>query len=420
MPRRRVPRRRSTRRRSCSTRRPRSRQPSRRVAPCCAGNGDLLKPDLIAPGQDILAGVAPPNNRGRLFDLYSGTSMSSPHVAGLAALFKQKFPNWSPMAIKSALMTTGYDVLDGGTPAPNTNPVLIFRQGAGHVEPGRGDESGPGLRLGLQRLAELHLRASSRAGAVPACTPTDPSNLNMASIAIGDMAGKQKVTRWLTNVSGKHGDGERVGQRPYGHQRHGRPGLAHAVPGQTKSFTVEFTRTTAALAAYSGGQLTWTGGGFSVRSPIVVRPVALAAPAQVSGSYSVTFGFNGAFTASPRGLIPAAITPGTVADDPTDGACSLTSPNAQLISVNVPAGTTYARFSLFDADVSSRVRHRHVRLQRHHAGRQQRQWHLGRGSQPDRPGSRAATRWWCRVGALPVRARSSCTPGCSTALTLET
>jgi hypothetical protein len=43
---------------------------------------------------------------------------------------------------------------------------------------------------------------------------------------------------------------------------------------------------------------------------------------------------------------------GTVADDPTDGGCSLTAPNAQLIPVAVPAGTTYARFSLFDADVN--------------------------------------------------------------------
>ena len=46
--------------------------------------------------------------------------MSSPHVAGLAALFKQKYPNWSPMAIKSALMTSADDVLDGGTPATPT------------------------------------------------------------------------------------------------------------------------------------------------------------------------------------------------------------------------------------------------------------------------------------------------------------
>ena len=90
---------------------------------------------MIAPGQDILAAVAPPGNAGRDFDLYSGTSMSSPHVAGLGALMKQAHPDWSPMMIKSALMTTAYDVLDGGTPAPNTNPVLIFRQGAGHVRP---------------------------------------------------------------------------------------------------------------------------------------------------------------------------------------------------------------------------------------------------------------------------------------------
>ena len=77
------------------------------------GNGDLLKPDVIAPGQDVLAAVAPPGNGGSKFDLYSGTSMSSPHVAGLAALLKDLHPDWSPMAIKSALMTTAYDILDG-------------------------------------------------------------------------------------------------------------------------------------------------------------------------------------------------------------------------------------------------------------------------------------------------------------------
>jgi hypothetical protein len=66
----------------------------------------------------------------------------------------------------------------------------------------------------------------------------------------------------------------------------------------------------------------------------------------------VTFGYSGSFSATPRGLIPAVTTAGTVADDPTDSTCSLSSPNAQLIPVAVPAGTTYARFSLFDADVN--------------------------------------------------------------------
>ena len=61
------------------------------------------------------------------------------------------------------------------------------------------------------------------------------------------------------------------------------------------------TRTTAALNAYTGGQLTWTGGGYTVRSPIVVRPVALAAPAEVNKSYAVTFGYDGPFSATRAG-----------------------------------------------------------------------------------------------------------------------
>ena len=166
------------------------------------------------------------------------------------------------------------------------------------------------------------------------------------------------MTRKVTNVGADGRHVHAVDHRPRRHQRRRQPGLAHARAGQTKSFTVAFTTTTAALNAYAGGQLTWTDGTHNVRIPVVIRPVALAAPAQVSGNgspinYNVTFGYAGAFTATARGLVPAAITAGTVADDPTDSTCSLTSPNAQLIPVTVPAGTTYARFSLFDADVNA-------------------------------------------------------------------
>ena len=70
--------------------------------------------------------------------------------------------------------------------------------------------------------------------------------------------------------------------------------------------------TSAALNAYAGGQLTLDRRHAHVRIPIVVRPVALAAPTQVSGSYSVTFGYTGPFTATARGLVPAAVTAGTV------------------------------------------------------------------------------------------------------------
>ncbi len=122
--------------------------------PLVAGGGDLLKPDLIAPGQDILAAVAPPGNGGLSFNLYSGTSMSSPHVAGLAALLKDLHPDWSPMMVKSALMTTAYDILDG----PNTNPLRDFPAGRGTREAEHGGGSRPGVQRRVERLAGLPVR----------------------------------------------------------------------------------------------------------------------------------------------------------------------------------------------------------------------------------------------------------------------
>jgi len=326
--------------------------------PLLAGGGDLLKPDLIAPGQDILAAVAPPGNSGRSFDLYSGTSMSSPHVAGLAALFKEKYPRWSPMMIKSALMTTGYDVLDG----PNTNPLVIFRQGAGHVMPNSALDPGLVYDAGWNDWLAF-ICATQPDGLANTCNALwnlgyskNASDLNTASIAIGDLAGIETIKRTVTNVSGGPLTVNASVNMP-GFNVTVSPATLTLAKGATGTFTVTFQRTTAALNSYSGGQLYWTGGDYTVRVPMVVRPVALAAPASVSGSggplsYQVTFGYDGSFTAAARGLVEAAITAGSVADDPTDGACSLTSPNAVLVPVAIPAGTTYARFSLFDADVN--------------------------------------------------------------------
>jgi len=322
--------------------------------PLLAGGGDLLKPDLIAPGQDILAAVAPPGNNGRSFDLYSGTSMSSPHVAGLGALLKQLHPDWSPMAIKSALMTTGGDVLDG----PNTNPLVIFRQGAGHVRPLKAADPGLVFDHGFNDWLGFLCGTGQLTAAYCPAIRIDPSQLNVASIAIGDMAGVQSVTRRVTNVGGAAATYTPSFTGMSGFNVVVSPASLQLNPGETGSFTVSFTRTGAAANAYTGGQLTWFDGSHTVRIPMVVRPVALAAPASVSGNggpinYDVTFGYTGAFTATPRGLVAAAISAGTVSDDPTNGACSLTSPNAQLIDVVVPANTTFARFALFDADVNA-------------------------------------------------------------------
>jgi subtilisin family serine protease len=323
--------------------------------PLQAGGGDLLKPDVIAPGQDILAAVAPPGNHGFDFNLLSGTSMSAPHVAGVGALLKQLHPAWSPMMIKSALMTSAYDVLDG----PNTNPVVIFRQGAGHIKPNSAADPGLVYNNGFNDWLAFLCGAEPSGINPDTCTALsnagyslDASDLNVASIAIGDMAGVQTVTRKVTNVGSSTATYTPATTGLTGITANVSPGSLTIAPGQTKSYTVMFTRTDAPLGSYVGGQLTWTDGTHNVRIPVVIRPVALAAPAEVSGTgddinYSVKFGYTGTFTAEPRGLVAATTTPGTVSDDPGD---SFTpgGPGTVSFPVNIPAGTSYARFSLFD------------------------------------------------------------------------
>lgn len=71
--------------------------------------------------------------------------MAAPHIAGIAALVKQKYPQWSPAAIKSALMTTSKVVDRTGrllqaqqysdTEAVTLVKATPFDYGSGHVNP---------------------------------------------------------------------------------------------------------------------------------------------------------------------------------------------------------------------------------------------------------------------------------------------
>lgn len=114
---------------------------------------EILKPDVIAPGLNILAAwpdkVGPSgvssDSRNTEFNILSGTSMACPHVSGLAALLKAAHPEWSPAAIKSALMTSAYTVDNRGKTMldesnGNTSTVLDF--GSGHVHPSKAMDPG--------------------------------------------------------------------------------------------------------------------------------------------------------------------------------------------------------------------------------------------------------------------------------------
>ncbi|MHA2274544.1 MAG: S8 family serine peptidase, partial [Candidatus Kariarchaeaceae archaeon] len=156
---------------------------------------DIILPDVTAPGVDILAATS---QYGDQWESYAGTSMSSPHVAGLLALVTQAYPDWSPSMAKSALMTTArQDVFkeDGVTPA---DPLDM---GAGHVDPSmgwftRGSFLDPGLVYDSGFWDWIGFLCGAEPTAVGAGTclyaeslgySLDPSDYNSPSIAVGEL-----------------------------------------------------------------------------------------------------------------------------------------------------------------------------------------------------------------------------------------
>jgi len=116
----------------------------------------VLKPDVLAPGLNILAAYPPKTLLGAgPFDVLSGTSMSTPHSSGIAALIKNAHPGWSPAAIKSAIMTTSDAVDRSGGPIldEQRRNADAYATGAGHVNPARAADPGLVYDLGAADYA---------------------------------------------------------------------------------------------------------------------------------------------------------------------------------------------------------------------------------------------------------------------------
>lgn len=107
---------------------------------------DLLKPDITGPGVEILAAWPdnvgttglPEDTRRVKFNVISGTSMSCPHLSGIAAFIMARRPEWSPAAIRSALMTSAYTSTKGGASTfrdeATQEAATPFDYGNGHVD----------------------------------------------------------------------------------------------------------------------------------------------------------------------------------------------------------------------------------------------------------------------------------------------
>ncbi len=112
-----------------------------------------IKPDVTAPGVQILAGMTPEpadGSTGDFFQYLNGTSMSTPHVAGIGALLRDAHPLWSPAAIKSALMTTARQNVRKEDGVSRADP---FDFGAGHIVPNLAVD--PGLVYDNDILGQL-------------------------------------------------------------------------------------------------------------------------------------------------------------------------------------------------------------------------------------------------------------------------
>lgn len=309
--------------------------------PSAATKGDVLKPDIAAPGVAILAAVAPPSNKGRNFDFYSGTSMAAPHIAGVAALYYGVRPHWSPMKVKSAMMTTARNTKTNAGKAA-TDP---YAQGAGEVRPRQAFNPGlvypSGDRDWLAYLEGLGIETGTGVKA------KDPSDYNTPSIAIGELLGSQTVTRRVTAV--KPGLYRALISVPGFRTKVSPSILSFTSKGETKTFKVTFTRTSAPFGKPATGFLRWKGRGVTVRSPIAVTPQVVSAPQTVTGigaygaiTYSITPGVSGPFPIKKFGLAS-----GTAEDG------QVTAGEQKEYTTTVPAGAKVAQFSVRTPNTTS-------------------------------------------------------------------
>ncbi|MFF1678185.1 S8 family serine peptidase [Streptomyces sp. NPDC058256] len=335
-------------------------------------HGDLIKPDMAAPGVDIVAGTTPGGDGGAdkgEQGMLSGTSMATPHVAGLALLLRSLHPHWSPMELKSALMTTATTKDTEGEPirrAGVDGPATPLDFGAGQVVPNSAAD--PGLvydstsadwtayscSLGYQPVADDGSDACATARKI------DPSDFNSPTISVGDLTGKQTVTRTVTNVASTTGVYTAKLQTPPGYKAVVSPKKLVVAPGGSATYKVTFTRTDAVHDTWSYGSVTLSDkDGHKVRSAVALRSVPIVVPSSVTGtgttgSVTVTArtGWNGTLATPVNGLYAGTAKTGTLTGtDPDFGPPPSSLPaSAARTEVTVPEGTSWARVAILSAD----------------------------------------------------------------------
>ncbi|XP_047063739.1 subtilisin-like protease SBT1.4 [Lolium rigidum] len=260
---------------------------------------EILKPDITAPGVEILAawtGASSPSGlewdtRRVQYNIVSGTSMSCPHVSGIAALLRQARPEWSPAAIKSALMTTAYNLDSAGGVIGDMSTGKAstpFGRGAGHVDPNRAVDPGLVYDAGAEDYITFlcalgytddQVAIFTRDGPATNCSTHAGSSVgdhNYPAFAAVFSSKKHKVItqrRVVRNVGGNteatynatvtSPAGVRVTVKPRK--------LRFSVTEDTQEYEITFTRAAGSVKeAYTFGSIVWSDGEHTVTSPIAI------------------------------------------------------------------------------------------------------------------------------------------------------
>ncbi|KAK6158069.1 hypothetical protein DH2020_005383 [Rehmannia glutinosa] len=248
----------------------------------------ILKPDIIGPGVNIIAAWPEPVEDGNpAFNIISGTSMSCPHLSGVAVLIKSAHPDWSPAMIKSAIMTTATQINLNQDPILDQRhlPADIFAIGAGHVNPSMAMD--PGLVYDIpsrdyisylcslydeKQVAVIVRENINCNGSEYQGIPEAQLNYPSFAVALGDTS--LTYSKTVTNV----GDAKST----YNVQIENVPGvnmvveptvLAFTELNQKMSYKVNFSRQdfTTDGSEYVQGSIAWVSANHKVRIPVSVK-----------------------------------------------------------------------------------------------------------------------------------------------------
>lgn len=275
----------------------------------------MSQPDVAAPGVKILAAVPPDDERttNTSFRFKSGTSMATPHISGIVALLKSQHPEWSPAAIKSAIVTTGmkldphftdtwmqlnaesisylHELIAARTTGLYGEPLYAegdpmkladpFDFGGGIVDPKQAANPGLVYDMGeanyIDYLCAMGYNYSSISrlwGHDTVCIgpPRSILDINLPSISIPNLESFATLKRTATNVGPVDSTYKAVVQSPPGVTISVEPNML-SFSAETRSITFQVSVSVVLLmnTGYQFGSLSWTDGVHFVRSPVAVK-----------------------------------------------------------------------------------------------------------------------------------------------------